>query len=329
MHFTADGQFTELEDLRVKTLSYHQSITASTNDSAESIAAPPPDSDLDDDQIGALLASLLYPQERGASAERSQVYHSERENLISKSSQDLRSAGKPVAVFSNQSKLNQDTFSDRQQFLETSPGYWEYPANVARSLLDGNRDHLLTEGRSELMKQEYKVESPDTCINEHQQQTYAQRLELEDARGGCVESRREQVRLQEELVVKEKALRETQVRSMHEMGEMKRAQELRVDEFSVQKLRESHDTTQKLTSQIQELQERVNCMNDTGESQDVEANYSGKFSRSSQSKSAFYDKPRQTLATWNMESIWSTGERFLATGTVPVHGSAGTPVVRG
>ena len=31
-------------------------------------------------------------------------------------------------------------------------------ANVATSLLDGNRDHLLAEARSELMKQENKVE---------------------------------------------------------------------------------------------------------------------------------------------------------------------------
>ena len=106
------------------------------------------------------------------------------------------------------------------------------------------------------MKQESKVESLDNCINELQQQTYAQRLELQDAHHGCVESRREQVRLQEELAMKEKALRDTQIRSMHEMGEMKRAQELRVDEFSVQKLRECHDTIQRLTSQIPELQER-------------------------------------------------------------------------
>ena len=49
----------------------------------------------------------------------------------------------------------------------------------------------------------------------------------------------EHVRLQEDLVMK--ALRETQIRNMHEMGEMKRAQELRVDEFSVQKLGESYD----------------------------------------------------------------------------------------
>ena len=43
-----------------------------------------------------------------------------------------------------------------------------------------------------------------------------------------IESRREQVRLQEELSTKEKVFRATEIRSMHEMGEMKRAQELRL-----------------------------------------------------------------------------------------------------
>ena len=64
--------------------------------------------------------------------------------------------------------------------------------------------------------------------------------------------------------MKEKALRDTHIRSIHEMGELKRAQELRVDDFSMQKLRESHATIQELTSQVQELQERVNCTNDSG-----------------------------------------------------------------
>ena len=58
--------------------------------------------------------------------------------------------------------------------------------------------------------------------------------------------------------MKEKAIRGTQLRNVHELGEMKRAQELRVDEFSKQKLRESHETIQRLTSQVQELQERMN-----------------------------------------------------------------------
>ena len=84
------------------------------------------------------------------------------------------------------------------------------------------------------------------------------------------------MRLQEELIVKEKALRETQIRNRHEMGEMKRAQELRVDELSVQKLRESHETIQRVTSQVQELQERMNYLNDAGEIHEVESDYSGK-----------------------------------------------------
>ena len=75
------------------------------------------------------------------------------------------------------------------------------------------------------------------------------------------------MRLQEELSMKEKAIRDTQIRSMHEMGEMKRAQELRADEFPTQKLKESHETIQSLTSQVHELQERVNYLNDSGEFQ--------------------------------------------------------------
>ena len=80
-HFTEDKHFSEYkdlaeqEDLRLKPLFFHQSSISSTYDSAESIATLPPDSDLDDDQIRALLTSSLYLQEREAYAERSQVYH--------------------------------------------------------------------------------------------------------------------------------------------------------------------------------------------------------------------------------------------------------------
>ena len=89
------------------------------------------------------------------------------------------------------------------------------------------------------MKQEHQVESHNYCISELQQETCAQRLELQDAQHGYIEFRREQVPLQEELSMKEKVLRDTQFRSMPEMGEMKKAQERRVDEVSVRKLKES------------------------------------------------------------------------------------------
>ena len=71
------------------------------------------------------------------------------------------------------------------------------PANVGKSLLDGNKDHLLHQACSELMKQEHQVASLNNCIDELQQQARAQRLELEDAHHGFFESRREQFRFQE------------------------------------------------------------------------------------------------------------------------------------
>ena len=68
---------------------------------------------------------------------------------------------------------------------------------------------------------------------------------------------------------------------MHDMGEMKRAQELRVDEFSVQKVKESHETIEMLTSQMQQMQEQMNSVNDSGEFQEVESNCRGRLSHGS------------------------------------------------
>ena len=72
----------EHEGLRVKLLSFHQQITASTYE-----------------QLRALLASPLYSREREESAE----------NLISGSSQDPISTWKHVALFSSKKRLDQET----------------------------------------------------------------------------------------------------------------------------------------------------------------------------------------------------------------------------
>ena len=110
---------------------------------------------------------------------------------MSSSSQGLNFIGteEPFALFSHQSRLNQDALSEREQPVDVSGSNesifrFSNPANVVRSLLDGNRDHLLTQARSEHMKQEHKVEFLNNCINELQQQADAQRLELEGARHG-------------------------------------------------------------------------------------------------------------------------------------------------
>ena len=159
-----------------KSLSYNQSLLSLTQDSIESIAMPQ-EADLDDEQIRALLASPRYLPEREASAERSQAYHFERAGLMSSSSQGLNftGTGRLVAWLQRQKRLGQDEFSEREQLADISRGNESIfrdadPANVANSLLEGNRDHLFTQARSELMKQEHTVESLNTCVDELQQQ---------------------------------------------------------------------------------------------------------------------------------------------------------------
>ena len=171
-------------------------------------------------------AALL--QERGASAKRTQA--ESRKGLMPSSSQEPSATGKPAALFSLGSEEPGDQF-------KSSVFKHADPSDLRRSLLEGNKNDLLSQARSELMRQEHQVGSLNSCINERQQQAYAQRLELQDAHHGYIESRREQARLQEELTMKEKVLRDTLMRSMREMGEMKRAQGLQIrgDEDSVQK----------------------------------------------------------------------------------------------
>ena len=101
--------------------------------------------------------------------------------------------------------------------------------------------------------------------------------------------------------MKEKVLPNTQIRNMHEMGEIKRAQEQRRYEVSLQKLRENHETIQQLTSQLQQMQEQMNSMNDYGDSKDVESNYSGRLSQVSSQpvmipSFSFLAQPRQKIA---------------------------------
>ena len=92
---------------------FHRPSLTSTYDSAENIATPPPESDLDHEQIRNMLASPLYLQEREASADRPRVHHSFRENSVSSSSHFRTSAGRPAAVFSHKRKSSQESYSDR------------------------------------------------------------------------------------------------------------------------------------------------------------------------------------------------------------------------
>ena len=60
---------------------------------------------------------------------------------------------------------------------------------------------------------------------------------------------------------------------MHDMGQMKR-KNYELIKSQCKKLKRKNETIQKLTSQLQEMQDQMNSMNDSGEFQEVESNYS-------------------------------------------------------
>ena len=91
-------------------------------------------------------------QKRGASAQRAQADHSKKESLMSCSSQEARASGKLDALFSSRSNEPGNQFEG--SFLNFAD-----PSKLGRSLLEGNEDHLLSQARSALMKQEHQVGS--------------------------------------------------------------------------------------------------------------------------------------------------------------------------
>ena len=83
----------DIEALGVKPLSHSQSLIHSAYDSAESIATPP-DSDLEDEQLRKMLASLVFFQERKENEGQTRAYYSERESLMIHSSRNPEVSGK-------------------------------------------------------------------------------------------------------------------------------------------------------------------------------------------------------------------------------------------
>ena len=119
-------------------------------------------------------------QEREVSAQYTQA---DRQSFRSHPSEGQQACGKPIALFS----------PEQGHLIRSSAFRNANLSNLRRS------HHLLNQTRSDLAKQELHVESLDKCIGELQRQTEEQRLALQDAQYGFIESGREQVRLQQEF----------------------------------------------------------------------------------------------------------------------------------
>ena len=89
-----------------------------------------------------------------------------------------------------------------------------------RILLERQKKQILAEVRSEIHKHEHQAESDKRSIQELTGIIDSQRMEIDQTRTGCEQSRRDQSLLQEEMSKQNRALRETRIRNMREMKEI-------------------------------------------------------------------------------------------------------------
>ena len=104
-----------------------------------------------------------------------------KESVRSHSSEGLKASGEQDALFS----------SEQGNLVRSSVFRNANPSNLRGCLLESNKDHLFNQARSDLAKQELHVETLNQCIGELQRQTEEQRLGLQDAQHGFVESSRD------------------------------------------------------------------------------------------------------------------------------------------
>ena len=99
----------------------------------------------------------------------------------------------------------------------------------------------------------------------------SQRGEIYRAHQGDEQLRRDQQLLHERLLEQNRELREAHVKSLNEMEELKRFQGSTFGTIPRRKVFEDRDTILELTGKIQELQNKINCMNDSRDFNDAES----------------------------------------------------------
>ena len=96
--------------------------------------------------------------------------------------------------------------------------------------LKDKKEQILAEVRSEIQKHELQADSDRRSIQELTGIVDSQRMEPDHTIAGDEQLRRDQLLLQEQLSEQNRDLREAHIKSLFEMKELKRVQELRVDE---------------------------------------------------------------------------------------------------
>ena len=102
-------------------------------------------------------------------------------------------------------------------------------------LLERQEEQILAEVRTEIQKHEVQADYDRRSIQELNGTIASQRREIDQTVASDEQLRRDQL-LQEQLSEQNLDLREAHIKSLHEMEELKRVQELRTDQFSRRRL---------------------------------------------------------------------------------------------
>ena len=120
-----------------------------------------------------------------------------------------------------------------------------------RIFLERQKEQILADCRAEIQKHDFQADSERRSIQELNGIIESQRREIDHTIAGDEQLRRDQLLLQEQLSEQNRDLREAHIKSFHEMEELK------------EKIIEDRDTILELTAKIQELQNEVDCLNDS------------------------------------------------------------------
>ena len=222
----------------------------------------PEDLDYDDTVIGQTLFN----------AYRRRVDHSEGEGLssgLSASSMSHDRTGKPVV--------------DRDKSHES--GYEIHSQNSGneqiRTLLEREKEQILAECQAEIRKHEFQADYDRRSVRKLSEIIESQ---LEELLRAQAEERlqRDQQLLHEQLLAQNRDLREAKEKNLNEMEELKKFQGSTFDTIARRRSVEGQDTILELTGKVQELQNEINCMNDSRDFQDGESVRSRHFHVTSQ-----------------------------------------------
>ena len=171
-----------------------------------------------------------------------------------------------------------------------------------RTLLE-RLEECFADCQAEIRKHEFQADCDRIRIRKLNETIKSQQEELHRAQAEEL-NRRDQQLLHAQLLDQHWDLHEAHDKSLKEMEELKKFQSSTFDTIARRKLVEDQDTILELIGKIQELQNELNCMNDSRDFQDAESVRSGHSHVTSQPVSF----PPHPIFWWNAEPFYRNAE---------------------